>query len=60
MKKIITILLAAIALNAHSQSFQPKAGQTLNSYYKPHIVNIIDTILSWQLQCKHLVYIILY
>ena len=24
MKKIITILLAAIALNAHSQSFQPK------------------------------------
>ena len=35
-------------------------GQTLNSYYKSHIVNIIDTILSWQLQCKHLVYIILY
>ena len=22
------------------------AGQTLNSYYKSHIVNIIDTILS--------------
>ena len=35
-------------------------GQTLNSYYKSHIVNITDTILSWQLQCKHLVYIILY
>ena len=23
-----------------------QAGQTLNSYYKSHIVNIIDTILS--------------
>jgi hypothetical protein len=40
--------------------FAGGAGQTLNSYYKSHIVNIIDTILSWQLQCKHLVYIILY
>ena len=37
-----------------------QAGQTLNSYYKSRIVNIMDTILSWQLQCKHLVYIILY
>ena len=26
---------------------QHKPGQTLNSYYKSHIVNIIDTILSW-------------
>ena len=43
-----------------AQRYKEISGQTLNSYYKSHIVNIIDTISSWQLQCKHLVYIILY